>query len=136
MKRFKSILITVFLLFFNVLFNTYAGDLVIQFYYQQDCLICEEIERLDLPRLQDKYGDRIKVIKYDTGDEKNFVKLLSALENAGRESNATVHMVVGNTILCGKKEIRDGIDDAIDVALKQDAQAENSAPSKDKDKVI
>lgn len=135
MSCFK-IQITVVLLFLSIVFKTYAGELVVQFYYQLDCPICEEIERLDLPRLQDKYGDRIKVIKYDTGDEKNFVKLLSALEHAGRESNATAHMVIGNTILCGKKEIRNGIDNAIDAALKQGVKIENKTPPDGKEDTI
>jgi cytochrome c biogenesis protein CcdA len=121
MNCLKLISPVIFLLFSSILFSAHADSLAIKFYYQHNCPVCEEIENLDLPRLADKYGNRICIDKFDTGKEENFIQLLSALETAGRESNATAHMVIDKKILCGRDEIRNQADKLIDAALTRNA---------------
>ncbi len=135
MKRTKSISITAFFLFFAWLCSLYGEALKVKFFYQKDCPVCKEIEHLDLPRLREKYGDKINIIKFDTGIEQNFVQLLADLDKAGITSNATAHISIGNKVLCGKNDIRSQIDEVIDHKLVvqvtgSEEKQQNNAPVK------
>ncbi len=91
---------------------------LVEYFYQPNCEECKKITALILPPMQEQYGSRVKLEKYDLSEQKNFLHLIAVLDRQQNTSNADVYMVVsGKHILGGYQTVEKQLFPAIEAEL-------------------
>ncbi len=72
-----------------------SSPVVIEYFFQAGCGECARVERLTLPLLEEHSRGRYELRKYDVGNEENYLKLLTRLEQLRIDANDPVCMIVG-----------------------------------------
>ncbi|MFA6103508.1 MAG: hypothetical protein WCV67_19095 [Victivallaceae bacterium] len=112
--------------------NNSSRSVLVEYFYQPDCEECKKIAALILPPMQEQYGSRVKLVKYDLSDQKNFLHLIAILDRQQNTSNADVYMVVaGKHILGGYPAVEKQLFPAIEAELRNtgDIALSESPPS-------
>jgi hypothetical protein len=73
----------------------------VDFYFQLGCDDCAYVKKEIIPVLHD---DGFVINEYDTHDKKNFLRLLSHLNQFANESNESVYLVIGDSLLLAGRE--------------------------------
>ena len=109
----KNIGILCLVVWSSVLF---AGNKVlVEYFYQPNCEACRKVSEFILKPVNEKYASKIQFKKYDLSKEKNFLLLISILDNLHDDSNADVYMILNrNKVLAGYSAIEQGIFKAIE----------------------
>lgn len=93
-------------------------QVMVEYFYQPNCEECKKIAALILPSMQEQYGSRVKLEKYDLSEQKNFLRLIAILDKNKNTSNADVYMVVaGKHILGGYPAVEKQLFPAIETEL-------------------
>jgi cytochrome c biogenesis protein CcdA len=94
-------------------------SVLVEYFYQPNCEECKKIAALILPPMQEQYGSRIKLEKYDLSEQQNFLRLIAILDKQKNTSNADVYMVVaGKHILGGYPAVERQLFPAIEAELR------------------
>ena len=74
----------------------------VEFFYQPGCDDCETVEKFIFPQLEKD----IRIIRIDTSEKDNFLKLIAYLDKFKNSSNETVYIVVnGKYLFAGYRDI-------------------------------
>ena len=109
-----------------------SRSVMVEYFYQPNCEECKKIAALILPPMQEQYGSKVKLVKYDLSDQKNFLHLIAILDKQQNTSNDNVYMVVaGKHILGGYPAVEKQLFPAIEAELRNpgDAALSESPPS-------
>jgi len=82
------------------------------------CKICLKMKNEFLPAIKEKYKDQIKWQELNTFEPDNLAVLISLTKKFGREKPLVPAILVGNTLLFGRKEIKTNLDTTIEHYLK------------------
>ena len=107
-------------------------QVLVEYFYQPNCEECKKIAALILPSMQEQYGSRVTLEKYDLSEQKNFLRLITILDKQKNTSNADVYMVVaGKHILGGYQTVEKKLFPAIEAELHStgDTASSELAPS-------
>lgn len=109
-----------------------VAPLPIEFFHATGCDECERVEREILPELTARFAGVCEVIRFDTGEETNYVRLVGWQAALGVTNNEPVAMVVdGRAMLSGVEGIRTGLLPAVEAALSARAAGEPRAARPD-----
>lgn len=98
--------------------NSNTRSVQVEYFYQPNCEECKKIAALILPPMQEQYGSRIKLGKYDLSEQKNFLHLIAILDKQKNTSNEDVYMVVaGKHILGGYPAVEKQLFPAVEAEL-------------------
>ena len=93
MLKKNSALYILFLMLFFIVNNAQANSekpLQLHFFYTPSCPICEPTKQV-VAQIEDKYGDRIEVIRHNHSEsEAAFTSLILALEYYNREDTPSL----------------------------------------------
>ena len=78
-----------------------ASDIKLDFFYQPGCDECAKVKALVLPRLEDRFNDRVELICHDTSAENNFLLLISLQEKLEVDDNSPVCIFVNRNMYLG-----------------------------------
>lgn len=78
------------------------------FFYSQDCKACEQIMRDVFPALGEKYNLHIRFM--DLGEPNNYELLVKLEEKYNDTGNDIPVLIIGDNVLGGKKEIKNGFE--------------------------
>ena len=109
-----------------------SRSVMVEYFYQPNCEECKRIAALILPPMQEQYGSKVKLVKYDLSEQKNFLHLIAILDKQQNTSNDNVYMVVaGKHILGGYPAVEKQLFPAIEAELRNpgDAALYESPPS-------
>ncbi len=84
-----------------------------------NCLFCREIKEKILPSLEKKYGTTISLKEYSLDEPKNYEILIGLEKKFGRPENKIPVLFVGDDILGGEKNIRNGVENLIRKYVQQ-----------------
>jgi len=74
----------------------------VEFFYQHGCDDCEKVEKFILPQLDKD----VRIIRIDTSEKNNFLKLIAYLDKFKNSSNETVYIVAnGKCLFAGYRDI-------------------------------
>ncbi|MDD5597510.1 MAG: hypothetical protein PHV82_06170 [Victivallaceae bacterium] len=98
-----------------------AQKVLVEYFYQPNCEDCRKVSEFIIKPMNEKYGSKILLKKYDLSEEKNFLLLVSILEKQHDDSNAHVYLALNrNRILAGYA--------AMEKNLFRDLEALNTMP--------
>ncbi|MCK4810192.1 MAG: hypothetical protein KAS99_04560 [Candidatus Omnitrophica bacterium] len=107
-------------LFLTFSLTAYASQKVeALFFYSPNCKACLAVKREIFPSILKKYKDRIQIQGFDTFNPQSFALILSLSARFKRKNVGTPAMLVGERFLVGKNEIKDNLEDAINLALEK-----------------
>lgn len=89
-------------------------------FYDSGCTSCDWVVKEYLPRLKEKYGDKITVEYYDTSIQENFEKKLRVEEQHGIVAGYTPEIFIAGKALLGESRIRDELEDTIHKILDEE----------------
>jgi len=104
----------------------FNGPLKVLVFYAVGCRSCMEVERDILPGIEEKYGDRIAIEKYDIGISRNYAQMISLEKMYGAEGGYVPEIIVSRYVLMGEQEIKAGLDKAIEKALLESQKGAES----------
>lgn len=91
----------------------------LDYFYEDGCPGCRELEEGVLPDVIGKYGDRCVLRRYEIGIKTNFLLLVAYEKKLGIEGNEPVSVVVDRSlVLSGVKEIASGLEKAVRSAIE------------------
>lgn len=92
----------IFTFAFIFLNSSLMASASLEFFYQHGCDDCEKVEKLIFPQLDKD----VRIVRIDTSDEDNFLKLIAYLDKFKNSSNETVYIVVnGKYLFAGYRDI-------------------------------
>lgn len=100
-------------------------------FYAIGCRACMEVERDILPGIEEKYGKRIIIEKYDIGISRNYGQMTCLEKLYGAEGGYVPEIIVSRYVLMGEKEIKAGLDKVIEKALAEPEGAEAGSLTKE-----
>ena len=122
----KNIGILILALWSVILFA--QDKITVEYFYQPNCEDCRKVSEFVLKPMNEKYGSKVLLRKYNLSDEKNFLLLISILDVLHDDSNADVYMVVKrNKVLAGYSAIEQNLFSSIEHPLNPDVQKINTA---------
>jgi len=95
------------------------GKLRVSFFYSSHCKVCMDLEKEFLPSIKEKYKNNVTWEELDTSN--NSASLIKLITLSARLKGVDGHVpsiLIGDTLLVGKDEIKSRLVDAIDLALK------------------
>lgn len=94
----------------------FAQDkITVEYFYQPNCEDCRKVSEFVLKPMNEKYGSKIQLKKYNLSDEKNFLLMISILDALHDDSNADVYMVINrNKVLAGYSSIEQNLFNSIE----------------------
>lgn len=104
----KNVVTLILALWSPILF---AGDkTLVEYFYQPNCEDCRKVSEFVLKPMNEKYGSKIQLKKYNLSEENNFLLLISILDALHDDSNADVYMILNrNRVLAGYSAIEQGL---------------------------
>ena len=91
------------------------------FFYSSHCKICHEVKKEVLPRIEEKYKQSLIWQELNTSTDEDSLKLLMSLCEQFNQKRALVpSIIVGDIFLVGEREIKKGLDPAIQKALEKE----------------
>ncbi len=88
-------------------------------FYSTHCKVCHELREEFLPQIEEKYKGSLDWQKFNTAEDTDSLSLLISLSEQFNLKQALVpSILVGDTILVGKKDIENGLEAAIRIALE------------------
>jgi len=100
-------------------------------FYAVGCRSCMVVERDVLPGIEEKYGEKIIIEKYDIGISRNYAQMTRLEKLYGAEGGYVPEIIVSRYVLMGEKEIKVGLDKAIEKALAEPEGAEATGLTKE-----
>jgi len=100
-------------------------------FYAAGCRSCMEVERDILPGIEEKYGDKIVIEKYDIGIARNYGQMIRLEKIYGAEGGYVPEIIVSRYVLMGEREIKAGLDKVIEKALSESQGAEAGGLTKE-----
>ncbi len=88
-------------------------------FYAVGCRSCMEVERDVFPGIEEKYGDKIAIEKYDIGISRNYSQMVRLEKLYGVEGGYVPEIIVSKYVLMGKEKIKAGLDKVIEKALSE-----------------
>ena len=101
------------------------NQIKIDLYAFQDCLTCKKIKDNEVKKIEKQQGVTIKVNFIPMDKVENYEKLLALMSKEGRVLKELPIVVVGNTILDGKKSIFNNLANIIENQGSKQGQNEN-----------
>jgi len=92
-------------------------------FYAAGCRACMEIERDVLPRIEEKYGGKISIEKYDIGISRNYAQMVRLEKMCGAQGGYVPEIIVSRYVLIGEEKIRSGLDKAIEKSLEHPGES-------------
>ncbi len=115
----KLLLVGVFICTVSVL-----GAVDVDIFYSKYCEHCQYIIEQFLPPILQKYGDRVKVHKYEIEDNiDNYELLLKREAKAGDTDNEIPVIFIGNQVLGGEEEIEKNFAKVLEKELEREKLA-------------
>ncbi len=79
---------------------------IIEYFFQTGCEECEKVNAFVLPQLEERFGGRYELRRYDIGELENYRMLAGRQEQLNNSDNVPVSMVLaGRVFLAGYPEI-------------------------------
>jgi len=92
----------IFTFVFILLCSSLMASPSLEFFYQHGCDDCEKVEKFIFPQLEKD----VRIIRLDTSEQDNFLKLIAYLDKFKSSSNETVYIVVnGKYLFAGYSDI-------------------------------
>ncbi len=86
------------------------NKILVEYFYQPNCEDCRKVSEFVLKPMNENYGFKVELKKYNLSDEKNFLLLISILDTLHDDSNADVYMIVNrNKVFAGYSDIEQGL---------------------------
>ncbi|OIO34238.1 MAG: hypothetical protein AUJ70_01515 [Candidatus Omnitrophica bacterium CG1_02_40_15] len=113
--------------------NMLAHDkpLMVLVFYAVGCRSCMEVERDVLPGIEEKYGNKIAIEKYDIGISRNYGQMARLEKLYGVEGGYVPEIIVSKYVLMGKEKIKAGLDKVIEKALSEPRDSKTSGLTKE-----
>jgi len=110
-----------FLFFFLFSLNLFAKNkkAEVLLFYSPTCKACLEVKMEIIPRILEKYKDKIIIKEANIYDKNNLNLLISLSSRFKRKIAAVPSLLVGGSFLVGAKEIEENLDEAVEKALKK-----------------
>jgi len=105
-------------------------------FYAIGCRSCMEVERDVLPKIEEKYGDKIAIEKYDIGVSRNYAQMTRLEKLYGAEGGYVPEIIVSRYVLMGERDIKTGLDKVIEKALSEPQRQDAKAISLTKEDVV
>lgn len=117
MKRVILFLISILLIF-----SAYAAEKsTVTFFYSPQCKKCLELKEEFFPSFKEKYKDKLIWKEVNVLEKKNFIFLMAVSTRLRKTGAYVPTILVGDTFLVGKNEIKSKLEKAIETALKKKA---------------
>ena len=88
------------------------------FFYSSHCKVCLELKKEFIPLIKEKYVGRVNWTELNIQENKeNLSKLMSISLNLRKHEGVVPTILVGDTLLVGKNEIKDNLTSAITLAI-------------------
>jgi len=100
-------------------------------FYAIGCRSCMEVERDVLPEIQEKYGDKIVIEKYDIGISRNYSQMVRLEKLYGVTGGYVPEIIVSKYVLMGAGKIKAGLDKVIEKALSEPRDSKVSGLTKE-----
>jgi len=95
------------------------GPVELVYFADARCTSCAEIREQVLKPLQERYGDRLRIVELDIADNDVFEILLSLEEERGIYGGEIPEIFVGDNAFAGADAIREGVADAVERYIAQ-----------------
>ena len=92
-------------------------------FYAVGCRSCMEVDRDILPDIEEKYGEKIIIEKYDIGIPENYNKMIQLEKSAGAEGGYVPEIIVSGYVLMGEGKIKAGVDMVIETMLEESKES-------------
>ncbi len=112
-----------FLLFINNSLSS-APTLEILFFHSSHCGACIYVKEKVLPKIQDRYKDKVKIIYFSTEKKENLERLISLSSFYGEEKSYVPAILCGDRFIVGKTSIEKNLAPLIDKFIRR-----NNPPS-------
>jgi hypothetical protein len=96
-----------------------AVPVSIMLFYQPTCTSCHEVINTYIPRLKDKYGNRVLIEMFDLSIKENYEKNLRFEEQYGVLGGGVPRVYAGEKALVGRKVIERDLEGIIDRLLSE-----------------
>jgi cytochrome c biogenesis protein CcdA len=114
MKKF------LFLFFIFISFYSFAADkLTVTLFYSPHCKACVKLKKEFLPSVKEKYQNKIQWLELNIDNSQRNLALLFSVAARFEKKAVTPSILVGDTFLTGVKEIENGFEKAIKVAMER-----------------
>jgi len=94
--------------------------LPVSVFYSPHCKVCMELEKEFFPAVKEKYKDKVAWEDLDTANNSaNLTRLVTLSIRLKNDSGHVPSVLIGDTLLVGRDEIKTRLSDTIELALKQ-----------------
>ncbi|MDP2921917.1 MAG: metallophosphoesterase [Candidatus Omnitrophota bacterium] len=95
-------------------------------FYAAGCRSCAVIKRDVLPGIEEKYGNKISIERYDIGISRNYAQMVRLEKLYGAEGGYVPEVIVSKYVLMGEEKIRSSLDKTIEKALLEPRREETA----------
>jgi cytochrome c biogenesis protein CcdA len=127
MKYLKKLKLGVFLflLLFFVQKSWAVKQIEVYFFESGHCKVCLNVKNEFLPKVVEKFGESVIWKHYDVSEHKEYLQLLYALTEKYHKNKTLIPTAfVGDTLLVGRSEITQNLEQAIEFSLVSDKKTE------------
>lgn len=105
----------------------------IYFFYSRDCNACMGIKNNYLPKILPKYSPLIEIELVEISDPDNYKFMIEAEKKYGMLKNPPPAMLVGDKLLDGEKEIKEHLEETIELLLAKSKTEPQKKPVEKKE---
>jgi len=121
MKKLIFILITLFIPFFifsqDLALDSHKPQVIL--FYSPHCKACLKLKEEFLPKMEEKYKERVEWIHLSVLDNKKNLSLLFSIAGRFKKKPSVPSVLLGDNFLVGREEIENNLENLIQKVLKE-----------------